>query len=88
MELLLLLSALICGLTDTVRTAVVRAPHAIEATRAADPAVAAGVVMRALVAARVPVTRPAVRLTLVRAMPRLTPVARIGMRVTPERRRE
>jgi hypothetical protein len=91
MELLLLLSALICGITGTVRTAVVRAPEVVAASQFAS--VSDGVIrhsaVRALVmlAARPVAPRPDGYVAPAVFAPRFdAPVS--GTRATPERRRE
>jgi hypothetical protein len=90
MELFLLLSALICGLTGTVRTAVVRAPEIVASHQLVAQATPVTAAARALALVRVrpapsyPVATPAAEIV----SPRLLPLARTGARLTPERRRE
>ncbi|HWK36193.1 hypothetical protein [Sphingomonas sp.] len=91
MELFLLLSALICSITGTVRTAVVRAPEAVVAAQVAgitfvgnrSAAVKALALVRAAPVAPRPDGYVAPAPLALTARP-LIPAARI----TPERRRE
>ncbi|MGK6320416.1 hypothetical protein [Sphingomonas sp. DT-204] len=87
----LLLSALICGITGTVRTAVVRAPEMVVASQVADVAVggtrAAAVRAYALAMNRVVAPRPRGYVAPAALVLTKRPLVSFS-RLVPERRRE